>query len=210
MLDRDLREDLLRLPPIALEGHEHRHFVPDVFEALVVVRDRLGEDLAVRDVDDPAARLVRVHPDPDLVEGELEQAKVDDVARVGADLHAVPYLEGSAPHDERPASQVGHRILERDRESRPDEAEERRERLHAGEPHPAHDDDAGREQRVRRALAPAVADPRVSDPAVHKRQSEPMQEPEPHDRHEGAEQPRLELGAEPEPGLEPLDHGTAR
>src|SRR5206468_6957644 len=52
VLDGNLREDLLRLPPVALERHQHRHLVPDVAESLVVVGDRIGEDLPVRDVDD--------------------------------------------------------------------------------------------------------------------------------------------------------------
>src|SRR2546425_8074347 len=49
VLEGDPREDLLRLSPVAFERDEHGNFVPDVLEALVVIRDRLGEDLAVRD-----------------------------------------------------------------------------------------------------------------------------------------------------------------
>src|SRR2546422_5373709 len=59
------RSDLLRLPPVALERHHHRYFVPDVPEALVVVGDRIGEDLTVRHVNDAPGRLVRIYPGAD-------------------------------------------------------------------------------------------------------------------------------------------------
>src|SRR2546426_7273807 len=50
-------------------------------------------------LDDPPARLVRLHPRADLVERELEQAQIDDVAGVRADLNPVPHLERAAPDD---------------------------------------------------------------------------------------------------------------
>src|SRR5438309_9027393 len=58
VFDGYLPEDLLRFSPVALEGHHHRDLVPDVAEALVVVGDGISEDLAVRDMNDPPARLV--------------------------------------------------------------------------------------------------------------------------------------------------------
>src|SRR5437879_9560629 len=128
VLDGDLYEDLLRLSPVALERHDHRHLVPDVAEALVVVGDGIGEDLAIRDVDDPPARLVRLHPRADLIERELEQAEIDHIPRVGADLHPVPYLEGTTPNDEGPPGEIRQGLLERDGEAgraQPEESQER-------------------------------------------------------------------------------------
>src|SRR5947199_8083034 len=112
MLDGDLPEDLLRFSPVALEGHHHRHLAPDVAESLVVVGDGIGENLAVRDVDDPPARLVRLYPRADLVEGELEQAQVDDVAGMRPDLDAVPHFEGATPDDVRAADEGRVRLSE--------------------------------------------------------------------------------------------------
>src|SRR3989442_246958 len=116
VLDGDFPEDLLRLSPVALERHDHRHLVPDVAEALVVVGDWIGEDLAVRDMNDAPARLVRLHPRADLVERELEQAEIDHISRVGADLHPLPHLEGTTPNDEGPAGDVRDRLFELDRQ----------------------------------------------------------------------------------------------
>src|SRR2546427_10426755 len=118
VFDGDLPEDLLRFSPVALEGHHHRDLVPDVAEALVVVGDGISEDLAVRDMNDPPARLVGLHPGADFVERELEQAQVDDVPSVRADLDTVPYFERTAPDDECPPGDVRYRFLEGDREPR--------------------------------------------------------------------------------------------
>ena len=128
-------------------------------------------------MNDPPGRLVRVHPGADLVEGELEQAQVDDVPRVGTDLHAVPHFERAAPEDECPPGQVRNRVLEGDRQPRRDEAEDRREIAHTGEPHPADDDDAGCVQHVSEGFPPAVTDPRVVHTPVDHRQDDAVHDP---------------------------------
>ena len=209
MLEGDVREQLLGFAPIALERHQHGHFVPDVGESLVVIGDRIAEHLAVRNVNDPPARLVRVHPRPELVERELEQAQVDHVPRVRPDLDAVAHLEGTPPDDERPPREVRHWLLECDREPCSQQAKEGREGLHAREPHAADDDGTDRHHQVRQTFAPAVAAPRVAHPAVHIPQHDPPNEPQADNRRDRGQQPRLELGVHSEMRLQPVDHASA-
>ena len=94
---RNAVEDLFRLPPIALERDEHGYLVPDVLEAATVIRQDLAQHLAVGYVNDPAGAPFGVDPVADLHEGELEDADVDDVARVLPDLDAVARLQSLEP-----------------------------------------------------------------------------------------------------------------
>ena len=48
-----------------------------------------------------------------LVERELEEPQVDDIAGVTADLHAVAHAERTAAQDEQPAGKIGERIFQR-------------------------------------------------------------------------------------------------
>ena len=157
VLERDGGENLLRLSPVALVGHQHGYFVPDVLEALVIVRDRLGEHHLVRDVDDATGALIRVHPDADLVQCELEEMHVDDVAPVLGDFDAIADVEGPPPDDERPCRQVGERVLQRNRDTRRDDPEECGEGFEAFEPLAPDHHDRDREGDVGDRLPPAVA-----------------------------------------------------
>ena len=124
VLKRDCRQNLLRLLPVALIRDEHRHFVPDVPEALVVVRDRLGEDQLIRHMHDAAGALIGIDPDADFVHGKLEQMDVDDIAAMLGDFDAVADVKGAAPHDERPGGEVRERVLQRNRHARRHQTEE--------------------------------------------------------------------------------------
>src|SRR5207247_10796602 len=73
----DLEQQLFRFLPFAFERDQDGYLVPDVFEALTVVRYDVGQHFAVGDVDDAAGALVGVHPVTDLVQGELEHPHVD-------------------------------------------------------------------------------------------------------------------------------------
>src|SRR5437016_13624708 len=148
VLEGDGGQNLFCLPPVALIRHEHRHFVPDVLEALVVVRDRLGEDQLIRDMNDAAGALIRVDPDADLVQRKLEQMDVDDIATVFSEFDAIADLERSSPQDERSPREIGQRILEGDREARRGEAEECGERRETYEPSAADPQVGDRESEV--------------------------------------------------------------
>lgn len=103
--------------PVALEGDEYGNFVPDVLKPLGVIRSRLGEHLAIGDVDDAAGVLIRGHPVSNLHQRELEDPQIDHVARVLADLDPIAHFEGFAPEDECPAREVHDRVAQRNRES---------------------------------------------------------------------------------------------
>src|SRR2546427_3794639 len=207
MLEGDRGQNLLRLFPVALVRHQHRHFIPDVLEALVVVRDGLGEAMLVGDVYDASGALIGVYPDADLIERELEQPDIDDVALVLGDFDAIADLERPPPHDERPPREIRQRILERDGDARRDEAEERGERLEALEPFPADHQDADGEGEVGDRLAPAVARPRIGDATIDDRQHEPLDDPEPRDHDDRDQQVHLYRWAQPDAVLEPVAHG---
>src|SRR6266545_725301 len=110
---------------------------------------------------DAAGALIRVDPDADLVERELEQMDVDDIAPVFGDFDAIADLERSPPDDERPPREIRQRILERNRDPRRGEAEECGERCETFEPLAADHEHGDRESQVRNRLAPAIALPRV-------------------------------------------------
>ena len=112
---REFLEYAFGVAPVALEGHDDGYFVPDVLEALAVIRRRFAEHLPVGHVDDPSSALVGVHPVANLHQGELEQPQVDYVPCVVADLNAVAHLKGLAPENKQPASNIDDGILERDR-----------------------------------------------------------------------------------------------
>ncbi len=75
-------------------------------------------------MDDAPSTLVRINPHADFVQGELEEANVDDIAFMLGDFDAVADFEGPPPHDERPPREIRQRILERDGDAGRDEAEE--------------------------------------------------------------------------------------
>src|SRR5437867_1337507 len=207
VLEGDRGQNLFCLPPVALIRHEHRHFVPDVLEPFVVVRDRLGEDQLVRDMYDAAGALIRVDPDTNLVQRELEQMDVDDIATVFGDFDAIADLERSPPHDERPPREIGQRILEGDREARRGEAEECGERCETYEPLAADHQDGDRESQVRNRLAPAIALPRVGDPPINHRQDEPLDDPQPRDHDHRDQQVHLYRWTQADTVLQPVAHG---
>ena len=73
----DLFKDLLGQLPVALKSDLHFHFVPDVLKSGAIVGLRLAEDDPVGDMDDPSGTLVGMDPVPNLQQGELEEADVN-------------------------------------------------------------------------------------------------------------------------------------
>jgi len=63
-------------------------------------------------MNDPVRALDGIDPVPDLDQRELEQAHVDDVTPVFADLDPVADRERPAENDEEPASEFRHGVLE--------------------------------------------------------------------------------------------------
>ena len=120
---KHLEQDLTRTLPIAVEGEAHPDLVPDIPEALIIVGLRHGEDAAVGDVDDAACALLGVNAVADLEDGELEEADVDDVAAVVANLHAVAHGEGLANDDEEPSGHVLQEVFEGDGDAGREESE---------------------------------------------------------------------------------------
>src|SRR3989442_12156314 len=200
----DVEQQLLGLLPIALEGDEHRDLVPDVLEALAVVRDDVRDDLAVGDVDDAAGALVGVHPVADLVQGELEYPDVDHVAGVLADLDAVADREGAPPDDEDPARQIEEDVLEGDRDACRHQAEVGGEILEPlREPDLADDQDADGRRDVRRGLLPAVAQPGAVGAAPDEAQHNPLDRPQRQHDYQRVEDPVFRLPADAERRLQP-------
>src|SRR5256886_17493755 len=178
-----------------------------VFEALVVVRDRLGNHLLVGNVDDAPRALVGAHPHADFIQRDLEQPNIDDVALVLGDFDAIPDLERPPPHNERPPREIRQRILQRDGDTGRHEAKKRGERLEPLEPLPADDEDADCDGEIVDRLAPAVARPWIRDAPIHHREHEPLEDPQARDHDEPAQQVRLHLGTQSDTILKPVAHG---
>jgi hypothetical protein len=117
-------ERLFRLLPVALEGHQHGELVPDVLEALAVIRQHFGENLPVGNVDHPAGALIGVDPVADLHQTELEDPDIDDVTPVIPDLDSIAYLEGPPPQNEPPSGEIHDEVLEGDRQTSRDQPQE--------------------------------------------------------------------------------------
>jgi hypothetical protein len=66
----------------------------------------------------------RRDPVADFEECESEETQVDDVALVFADLHAIAGGERTSPENEKPACEIGERILESDGDAGGDETQE--------------------------------------------------------------------------------------
>ena len=74
-------------------------------------------------MDDAACALLGVDAVADLEDGELEEADVDDVAAVVANLYAVAHGEGLANDDEEPSGHVLQEVFEGDGDAGREESE---------------------------------------------------------------------------------------
>ena len=99
----DLLKNLQAPFPVAVEGEFHRDFMPQIWEALMIVGDGLGEDVGVGQVENSAGALVGVDPITDLQYAEVAQTDVDHVASLAVvDLDPVAKRERFASDDEEP------------------------------------------------------------------------------------------------------------
>lgn len=99
MLLGNLVEKLFGLAPVTFKSNQNRDFIPDMLEHLTVIGKNLIEDLAIRNVNDPSRALIGVDPVAELHQAEHQDALVEDIVSMVADLDAVSDLEGLSPDE---------------------------------------------------------------------------------------------------------------
>ncbi len=143
-------------------------------------------------MDQAARALVRVDPVADLEQGELEEPLVHDVALVRSDLDAIADDERPSRQQEQPAGEVLDRVLEREREPRREQAEERGDRSEPGEPDAADQQDRQEADRVGDRLVPLVARARLGRAAPDEVQDDPAREQQQQQDDRGLDEPQLQ------------------
>jgi hypothetical protein len=124
MLVCNIHEYALGFSPVTFKGHKDSDFVPDVLEALTVVRQHVTYDHSVGDIDNASSALIGLDPITDLHETELKNANVDHVTSKLSDLNTVTDGERASPHNEDPSHQPGDEILQCYGETSSDQTEE--------------------------------------------------------------------------------------
>ena len=73
--------------------------MPDIFEPLRIVGDRISKYPPIRQMDNPPCALVTLHPVANFHQRELEDANINYIARIVARLNAIAHPKWLPPQD---------------------------------------------------------------------------------------------------------------
>ena len=130
--------------------------MPDVWEALTVIGQRIGKDQMVRHMNDSPGTLFGIHPVANFNQTKFEDPDIDDVSPVITDLNPVSYHKRPSPEQEQPTRQTGNQVFQSNSQTGGDQSEKCGDGLNSGEPDPDNQEETGDYCNISDRLLPAI------------------------------------------------------